>query len=511
MKAKATLVLGLLLAAGQSVAQPAARASLARQIERAIAESPVARSAAWGIQATELPSGKTLFELNASHFFVPASNTKLFSTSLALTRLGPDFTFRTRVTAAAAPDANGVIDGDLRLVGGGDPNLSGRAIPYRVGANTGDPFAALADLAGQVASAGVTRINGDIVGDDRWYVWEPFGAGWGIDDPLYDYGAPVSALTLNDNAFTLRIGPGAKEGDPAALELNPPVEYYAIDNRIRTTAGGERRIHYSRAPGGTTLELWGNIPLAGSSSQNPGEDLSLGIDDPARYAAVAFRQLLQSRGVVVTGGAVSRHFFPYEAADLKQGAVAEPEAGIELAKRVSAPLIEDLRVTAKVSQNLHAELDLRAVGKARRNIGSVEAGLEELKAFLTEIGVPASGYNINDGSGLARLNLLSPATVVQLLRYMYTSPARENFLSILPVGGQDGTLGSRFPSTEMAGRIHAKTGSLSHVSALSGYAQRRRGDWIAFSILVNNYNGPTGEVRAVMDKICELLVIGEAR
>ena len=137
MRSKATLVLGLLFAAGQSAAQPAARASLARQIERAIAESPVARSAAWGIQATELPSGKTLFELNASHFFVPASNTKLFSTSLALTRLGPDFTFQTRVMAAAAPDANGVIDGDLRLVGGGDPNLSGRAIPYRMGANTG--------------------------------------------------------------------------------------------------------------------------------------------------------------------------------------------------------------------------------------------------------------------------------------------------------------------------------------------------------------------------------------
>jgi serine-type D-Ala-D-Ala carboxypeptidase/endopeptidase (penicillin-binding protein 4) len=498
-------LLAILLAGAHAAAQPAAHPSLQRQIERAIADSPVARSAAWGIQATEVGSGKTLVALNASHFFVPASNTKLFSTSLALTKLGLDFTFQTRVVAAAAPDANGVIDGDLRLVGGGDPNLSGRTIPYRVGPNTGDPLAALVDLAWQVAAAGVTRINGDVVGDDRWYVWEPFGAGWGIDDPIYDYGAPISALTLNDNAFTLHIRPGASAGDPAALELNPPVEYYNLDNRIRTTGGGERRIHYSRAPGSMTLELWGNMPL-----QNQGEDLSLGIDDPARYTALALRQLLQARGIVVTGSAVSRHFFPYEAPDLKQGSAAEGETGVVLAKRVSAPLIEDLRITAKVSQNLHAELDLRAVGKARRNIGSVEAGLEELKAFLTEIGVPATGYNINDGSGLARLNLVSPATVVQLLRFMYASPAAENFLSILPVGGQDGTLSSRFPGAGMAGRIHAKTGSLSHVSALSGYAQRRRGDWIAFSILVNNYNGPTSEVRAVMDKICELLVKGEA-
>lgn len=216
---------------------------------------------------------------------------------------------------------------------------------------------------------------------------------------------------------------------------------------------------------------------------------------------------MQARGIAVAGNAVSRHFHPYEAADLKQADPANPFPGVVLAKRISAPLLEDLRITAKVSQNLHAELDLRAVGKAERNIGSVEAGLEELKAFLTEIGVPPSGYNINDGSGLTRLNLVSPATVVHLLRFMYNSPQRDNFLSILPVGGEDGTLNSRFAESILAGRIHAKTGSLSHVSALSGYAQRKRGDWIAFSILVNNYNGNSGEVHAVMDKICELLVM----
>jgi D-alanyl-D-alanine carboxypeptidase/D-alanyl-D-alanine-endopeptidase (penicillin-binding protein 4) len=497
MKQVCALYLLAVSGAASLPAQP-----LARRIERAIAESPAARNAAWGIQAADLRSGKTIFELNAAHFFVPASNTKLFSTSLALNRLGPDFTFQTRVVAASGPDASGVISGDLRLVGGGDPNLSARAIPYHPGPSTGDPLAALADLAAQIAAKGVTRIAGDIIGDDTWYAWQPFGGGWGIDDPLYDYGAPVSALTLNDNAFTLHIGPGAHDGDPAALQLNPPLEYYAIENHIRTVNAGERRVHYARAPGGMTLELWGTMPL-----ESKGEDLNLGIDDPARYAAMAFRQLLQARGIVVTGNAVARHYFPYQAADLKQAAAVAPDdAVVELARRGSAPLIEDLRVTAKVSQNLHAELDLRAVGKARRNIGSVEAGLEELKAFLTEIGIPATGYNITDGSGLARLNLVSPATIVKLLRFQFASPAKDNFLSILPVGGQDGTLNSRFADAKLAGRIHAKTGSLSHVSALSGYAQRKSGDWVAFSILVNNFNGPTAEIRAVMDKICELLV-----
>src|SRR6185312_11816224 len=187
----------LLLIAATAAAQP-----LATRIERLLAQSP-ARNAFWGIQAIDLATGRTLYELNARRFFVPASNTKLFSTSLALTKLGPAFTFRTRVTADAAPDSGGRIDGSLRLLGGGDPNLSGRAIPYRVGPSAGDPLAALADLADQVASQGVRRVDGDIIGDDSWYLWEPYGNGWGIDDPLYDYGAPVSALTINDNTFTL--------------------------------------------------------------------------------------------------------------------------------------------------------------------------------------------------------------------------------------------------------------------------------------------------------------------
>jgi D-alanyl-D-alanine carboxypeptidase/D-alanyl-D-alanine-endopeptidase (penicillin-binding protein 4) len=498
----------LLLAAGAPLSKSAQ--PLAERIERLFAQSPVTRTAFWGIQVTELSTGKTLYQLNANRFFVPASNTKLFSTSLALTRLGPDFTFQTRVLAGAAPDADGRIAGDVRLVGGGDPNLSARAIPYHTGPIAGDPLAAIAILADQVAARGVHHIDGDIVGDDSWYVWEPFGNGWSIDDPTYDYGAPVSALTINDNAFILSIRPGAQDGDPAAIELNPAVEYYSVDNRVRTVAASadqhaERRIHYSRAAGSMTLKLWGSIPLG-----SRGEDLTLGIDDPALYAAIAFRQALEERGITVAGRANTNHLYPNEMADLKQGATALAGSGIEqsieLATRTSAPLLEDLRITAKVSQNLHAELDLRAVGRARRNMGSVEAGLDELKVFLTEAGVDSGGYNINDGSGLARLNLVSPATVVKLLAYMYASPARDNFVSILPVGGQDGTLNARFGDPSIAGRIHAKTGSLAHVSALSGYAQRRRGDWIAFSILVNNYNGPTAEVRAVMDHICELML-----
>ena len=477
-------------------------ASLAERIDRLLDTSPSAGAAFWGIQVVDLATGKTLYEQNPHRFFVPASNTKLFSTALALARLGPDFTFQTRVLAAAPPDAQGRIAGALRLVGGGDPNLSGRTIPYRMGAAAGNPLAALEDLAGQVAAHGVKRIAGDIVGDDTWYVWQPYAAGWGIEDPASDDGPPVSALTVNDNVMTLTLRPGVREGDLAALELNPAIEYYRLDNRVRTAAvGSEHRIHFDRIPGSLDGHIWGAIPL-----RDRGQDLLLGVEDPARYAAEAFRRALEDRGIVVEGSAAAQHRRPDEIPDLLEGLPPSPEPGVELGRRVSPPLIDDLRITAKVSQNLHAELALRAVGRARRNMGSFEAGLEELKTFLGEAGIEPEAYNFRDGSGLARLNLLTPETVVKLLRFMFASAARENWISLLPVGGQDGTLSSRFGETAAAGRIYAKTGSLSHVSALSGYIRRRNGDWVAFSILVNNYNDRPADIRSIMDRICTLIV-----
>ncbi len=163
-------------------------------------------------------------------------------------------------------------------------------------------------------------------------------------------------------------------------------------------------------------------------------------------------------------------------------------------------------MTSKVSQNLHAELLLRAVARARRGgSGLPEDGLKELRGFLKEIGVPGEDYFLNDGSGLARTNLVTPAAVIKLLQFMYAPAARENWLSLLPVGGEDGTLRERFKHTAAAGRIRAKTGSLTHVSALAGYAERADGSVLAFSILANNESAPSAEIRKAVDKICVLL------
>jgi D-alanyl-D-alanine carboxypeptidase/D-alanyl-D-alanine-endopeptidase (penicillin-binding protein 4) len=495
MKAARFLLALSLAVAGQA-------ASPARAIDRLLASSPAARGAFFGIQVTDLKTGRTLYQLNADRLFVPASNTKLFTTALALVRLGPQFTFETRVMADRAPDADGCIRGPVRLVGGGDPNLSARAVPYqpepaRAAPAPGYALAALAGLADQVAARGVKCIDGDIVGDDTRYVWEPYAEDWSIDDPTYEYGAAVSAIAVNDNTIAVSVSPGAGEGDPAAIILEPAVEYYAIDNRIRTVAaGGERSIHVHRAPGSRELELSGTIPLGGQSQL-----LALGIDEPAVYGALALRQLLEERGIRVNGAAVAQHLLPGEAAE-------GPAAGgdnVVLARRVSAPLSDDLRITDKASQNLHAEMALRAVGRARRSVGSRAAGLDELRVFLTEAGVADASYNIEDGSGLSRPNLVTPAAVVKLLRYMYNSPERDTWISFLPVAGRDGTLAARFDDTPAAGRIYAKTGTLAHVNALSGYARRRDGSWLAFSILVNNSNQSSAAVRSLMDKICILI------
>jgi D-alanyl-D-alanine carboxypeptidase/D-alanyl-D-alanine-endopeptidase (penicillin-binding protein 4) len=490
------------LAAFLLLAGPLHAASLAERIAHLLDSSTATRTAFWGIQIVDLESGRTLYELNPDRGFVPASNAKLFTTALALVRLGPEFTFQTRVLAGSGPDSDGRIAGPLTLAGGGDPNLSGRDIPYRMGSKGGNPLAALEDLAGQVAARGVKRVDGDIVGDDSWYVWQPYAEGWAVDDLQFDFGAPVSALSIDDNTVSLAVRPAARVGDPAELVLDPPVEYFRIGNRVRTApAGGPREIRFERDPGSREVRVWGSIPV-----RDRAETLLLGVEDPAAFAALAFRQALEARGIAVAGETLARHFFPNEAGDLKQGAAPPLNEGVELARRVSPPLIEDLRVTDKVSQNLHAELALRAVARARRGIGSRDAGLEEMAAFLAEAGIDPECCNFADASGLSRLDLLTPAAVVKLLRYMYALPARGNWVSLLPVGGRDGTLSARLGDGPAAGRIYAKTGTMSHVSALSGYARRQDGGWLAFSILANNYNARADEVRGAIDRICTLMV-----
>lgn len=476
-------------------------ADLTERIASLAGSSVVAQRAFWGMQATDLETGKAVFAHNAGKLFIPASNAKLFSTALALSRLGPNHRFRTIITASKPLAQDGVLSGDLVLLGGGDPTLSAREFPYRKGPIRGDPLAPLAALADQLVEKGLRRVEGDIIGDDTAFVREPYPAGWDQDDVTWEYGAPVSALTLHDNTFRLTVRAAREAGQPALLYLNPPVEYYVINNLVRTVDGQESGVTVQWPPGSREINLSGTLRRGRGA-----RTLLLALRDPARYAAWALARVLELRGISVRGDVRVRHRWIYDVEDLKRGPEPLPVEGVVLAERLSPPLFEILQIVNKVSQNLHAELVLREVGRVRRKIGSLEAGLDELKEFLGEAGIAEEEFHFEDASGLSRLDLVTPAAVTRLLVYMWQSPERDRWRDLLAVGGQDGTLDDRFRDESVNGRIQAKTGTMSHVSALAGYAQRRSGGQVAFSILVNNYDLPSDAARAFIDRIVEALI-----
>jgi D-alanyl-D-alanine carboxypeptidase/D-alanyl-D-alanine-endopeptidase (penicillin-binding protein 4) len=467
--------------------------ALKSKLDDAIAKSPVLSSAFVGVRVVSLNDGRVLYERNSDRLFAPASNTKLFTTALALTTLGAQYRFITTVTADQPIDSSGRLAGDLVVVGGGDPSMSPRHYPYEAPrpGQPAQPFqtiAAIEDLADQLKARGLTSIAGEIIGDDSRYIWEPYPDGWSANDAVWEYGAPVSALIVNDNAFTLWIRPGAKPGDLARLQTFPLAVPLTIDNRIVTTSGSERKIEEDRAIGSQDLQVWGHIPAA-----DPGIDELLAVNDPAVFAAAMLRDALIRRGVDVRGEAIARH------RPANENAASAPAPGIELARRTSPPLVELLQVVDKVSQNLHAEIMLREVGFVKRNAGSREAGQEEMKAFLARAGISAAEYHLVDGSGLSRLTLVSPTAITKLLVSMYRSSLRDAWIPLLPIAGVDGTLRMRFDGHPEASRIHAKTGSLSHVRALSGYAESTAWGPLAFSIIVNDSLAPSHDISVFLD------------
>lgn len=484
---RVTLFLPLLLLSPPSSAQ-----TLDSAIEQ-ILSAPAAQRAVWGIHAVDLSTGQTIYQRNAGIPLATASNTKLFSTALGLFRLGPNYQFETRVLASQAPDSAGHLAGDLVLAGGGDPTLSARAIPYQKGPIQGDPLAPLAELADQIVHAGVRIIQGDLIGDDTRWPWSPYPDGWTVGDVTWEYGAPVSALTLNDNAIRLTIRPPKKSGESVEVTLNPPVDHFTIHNTVRVAATAERKITVDRLPGSRVLLIAGSTPPATGAATE-----IIAVDDPALFAAQALAQLLRHRGVIIQGAIRANHRLP------GRSAAASP-AGLVLARRLSPPLIETLRVINKVSQNLHAEIVLREVGHVRQGEGTAAAAQKEMAEFLTLLGVDKLDHSLEDGSGLSRRTLATPAAITTLLRFLHLSEFGDIYASTLPIGGEDGSLATRFRGVRNASTIRAKTGSISHVAALSGYASDSTARRIAFSIVVNSFTAPAVEIRSILDKLAVVI------
>ncbi len=448
-----------------------------------------------------METGEVLAQEQASSFFTPASNTKLYTTALALVRLGPNYTFHTELRTTTVWSPGQTILNDLQLIGGGDPNLSGRMLPYAVNASDGDPLTGLKRLADKLVNAGIREIAGDVIGVSTRYPGDLYPNGWTIEDSVFSYGAPVTALTPNDNTISLRLTP-ADVGQLADVEVLPALSHFVVLNEVVTDSSSATHIHLSRQLGTSEVVLWGSI---GRTANAWRQDLAM--DDPALFAAEALIDVLRDRGMVVRGIARSEYRSLNSAATALEESRG-PQPGTTLVTLESPPLWEAIQVTNKISQNLHAEMLLREVAQVTRGAGTLEAGLAAREAFLQEIGITrdGTGFVFADGSGLARQGLTTPDSTVTLLRYMWGRPEREIWIQSLPIGGVDGSLEHRFHNIRGAERIHAKTGSISHVNALSGYIETKRHRWLAFSVMVNATVGHDAEVRDFIDHLCAVFL-----
>ena len=499
-------------------------ASLSAQIETLLT-SPAAVRAHWGISVVDAATGAPLYARNDAQLFEPASNAKLYTTAAALALLGPTFTLQTRVIAEGPITPDGHLHGVLRLVGGGDPTLSGRTYPYAVHTTRPDPpLHALDELAAQVAAAGIRAVDA-VDGDDSNFRYERYGTGWGWDDLQWEYGAAVSALTVNENVRYLTVTPGARAGDPVTLTWNPadPAEPkadgcaapcpQASDPPDPTTlmattaaAGSEVHLGLSREVDGGPLLIYGTLPAGGKPV-----NAAIAMRDPAGFAAKAFAAALGTHSVEVSSGRQASHrpstdtvSFAVESRSpisLQAPRAVFPSVmpGTLVATRVSPPLSQIVTVVNKVSQNLHAELLLRVLGETEGANGSAVEGVRVVRQFLVSVGIDPLDFNFVDGSGLSPQDLITPRATTALLVYAGRQSWGAEYRASLPVGGVDGTLANRFMQPALLGRVMAKTGTLSQVNTLSGYLIAASGRQLAFSILANDYVGEGS--RATIDHI----------
>ena len=490
--------------------------ALAADVNGILSDPGVSR-AHWGISVVTA-EGTPVFALNDGQFFEPASNAKLLVTATALALLPPDATYTTSAVTSGETDSTGHLHGSIVLLGSGDPTMSGRAYPYAGKTERpNSPLIALQSIADQIAASGIRGIDGDIVGDDTWFPWEPYGSGWAWDDLDWDYGAPISALSVNDNVVYLNV-PG--NGQPPAW--NPDTPYYNLENSLQILAGTQAANPGVDRPVGSKV-----VRLFGTTNQN-GLHIGLAIEDPAEYTAVALRQMLLAHGIEVKGGARAQHRADVDTQDLRAevnqplvlhplafSTIQPPANGMRvLATHVSVSFEQDVVVTNKVSQNLHAELYLRILGRLEGGDGSIAQGLRVVRQFLTNSGNrgPEGGPGIDpgdfvfcDGSGLSPQDLVTPRALTRLLTYAARQSWGAAYRASLPVGGVDGTLASRFTEPALKGKVFAKTGTLSEVHGLSGYLTAASGRTLTFSILCNDRT-PTGDAaRVAMDKIVAVI------
>lgn len=488
------IALVALLCSMQSMAQ--SNESLAARIDKIISR-PEFVHANFGVEFYAMDTGRIVYTLNANKLFVPASTTKLLTEGSVLARLGPDFRFHTRIYRTGPIDAKGRLKGDLVLVASGDPNLSNRLQPNGTlafmdddhveggPALPGDPLSVIRELAQSVYAKGVRQIEGHVLIDASLFPDGPREGGSNV---------VLSSIVINDNVIDIVATPGAKAGDPVALHTSPQTSYVHFVNHFTTAAaGGQANLDtadVSNPDGTATVTLSGGIP-AGSAPQN----LSAPIPSPTRFAARVLEESLRATGIVFSG---------HPSGQNDVGALAHFYSDENLiAEHVSAPLSEDVKVTLKVSQNLHAGIGQYLLGAyvAHDRNDPFRAGFKIEHGFLEEAHLDLTGASQGDGAGGDWADLFSPEFMCSYLIYWSKRPEFNVLFKALPVLGKDGTLAKIQTESPAAGHVFAKTGtfvsedllngkSMLNSKGLAGYVFTQSGRKLVFAAYVNHLHLP---------------------
>ena len=507
------LALGLTTRAGaqSSAASASDVATTLGQRLRPILERPEFRHATWGIEFYSLDDERPVYALNPDQLFSAASTTKLLTTGTALHLLGADHRFHTKVYRTGAIDGAGTLKGDLVLVASGDLNLSGRIQPgdtlgftnedhaYDADPNTaavpGDPLLVIRQLAAQVASHGVKRIAGRVLVDVSLFREGARELGTGV---------VMSPVVVNDNLVDVTIGPGASVGAPSSVTISPATSYVRFVNKATTTTSDTKPFitwssDVTEPDGSHTVTISGRFPTGTRAIL-----YSYAVPEPSRFAQVAFVQALRERGIAVT----------LPAASVQKEFTALPAyvADNVVAEHVSPTLAEEVKVTLKVSQNLHAS-SMPMIVKATLARGDTsKTGFDLERAMLQGAGLDLGGAQQSDGAGGdARF---SPSFMVHYLAWMAKQKEAAVFQRGLPILGRDGTLWNIQPDSPAAGRVFAKTGTLAYYDALNrqtlvtakglgGYFTSPGGKRYALAIYVNNVAVP-------LEQNATMRIVGQA-
>ncbi len=482
------LLLALVLAAAPAPAQ-----SLKRRVDARL-DAPGLDRHLWGIAVTDL-KGNTLYSRNADRMFIPASNVKLVVGAVATALLDPNFTVATSLYGTG-PVVDGVLQGDLVLYGRGDPTLSRRcydADETLPGVCDRDPTAKLVDLARQLRARGVKVIAGELIGDGSYFEPQLVHPAWESYDLNWWYAAPVSGLGFNDNSVDFRIVAGDSAGDQPRITMSPDVGIGRLDVRAETGPKGSRNtFDVLRSADGMGWTAAGRIPAESAPRTEYGA-----VADPNRFTALALRRELSAEGIIIRGSTRST---------TDSLAYRHARTAPALAEVRSRPVSDWIFPILNSSQNWFAEMLLKQLGKQFGTSGSWDEGLRVTRRFLVDsMQIDSTQIALEDGSGLAANNLMSPQAFTTLLAWIRRHPNYDTFASALPQSGAAGSLRRRFVGTPLEGRVRAKSGTISRVNTLSGYVERSDGQVLIFSIQANHHTiGSTRMVAAIDSIVVEL-------